>query len=286
MSLQHSPDHSQLSRFGRAALAYAERCSWQLFPLPPRSKDHPLVKWGSKATSDLDQLATWWTRWPAANPALTTGQRSGIVVVDIDPRHGGDRTWAELLDLNGTADTLEAVTGSGGRHIYFQAPTEALKSVNGGLGEGVDTKANGGYVVLPPSVHPNGNAYFWDTEGLSPAPVPPWLLALWPRVDARRTTPRGAAVLGAPIIDGERNSTLTSLAGALRRRGLGQTAIEAALLAENIERCQPPLPDADVLGIAQSIGRYPPGRYPSAPHRPSGRNTHRKIHIPPMVIGL
>ena len=150
---------------GRAAVAYAARYRWQLFPLAPRQKDTPLVKWGVGATSDPRQITEWWRRWPNANPALATGRRSGVVVADTDPRHGGDRTWAELLDINGPVDTLEVVTGSGGRHYYFQAPVVPLRSVNGGLGEGIDAKADGGYVVLPPSIHPNGNSYFWDSEG-------------------------------------------------------------------------------------------------------------------------
>jgi hypothetical protein len=186
---------SPLSPIGKAALAYATRYSWELFPLLPRHKDHPLVKWGKGATSDPAQITRYWARWPDANIALATGRRSRVVVADIDARSGGHETWADLLDEHAPIDTLEVVTGSGGgsHHVYFEAPDTPLQSVNGGLGIGIDAKADGGYVVLPPSIHPSGGVYAWDTSAVPPSLLPDWLFQLWPKAqvvkDARRNGP-------------------------------------------------------------------------------------------------
>lgn len=100
---------------------------------------------------------------------------------------------------------------------------------------------------------------FWPPEDeLSPCPA---LVQLYQEclaaVETTTARPPQVAGEGARIPEGQRNATLTSLAGAMRRRGASLEAIEAALAAEN-QRCDPPLPDAEIQGIAASIGRYPP----------------------------
>ena len=262
-----------LSHIGQEAVSYASRYRWEVFPLMPRHKDNPLIKWGSGATSDPKLIAEMWTRWPQANIALATGKRSGVVIVDIDPRHDGDRTWAELQDIHGAApDTLTSLSGrgDGGTHLYWQAPDIPLKSIAGALGQGVDCKAQGGYVVLPPSIHPSGGTYCWDTDGVAPAPAPAWLLALWPPAghpSATESSNRpGAARLPATITEGQRNTLFTSLAGSMRRRGATEGAIIAALLELNTT-CPTPLPEPELRKIATSISRYAPGRPPAKPGR-------------------
>jgi putative DNA primase/helicase len=104
---------------------------------------------------------------------------------------------------------------------------------------------------------------------LSEAPL--WLLALV--VDAEPATSRTgrpASDATGAIETGRRNSTLTSLAGTMRQRGFSESAIEAALLAENHGRCLPPLDDEEVSRIARSVARYPPGRL-AIPDRQAGR---------------
>ena len=97
---------------------------------------------------------------------------------------------------------------------------------------------------------------------------------------------RLAERVGGTIPENERNSTLASMAGSMRRRGFGQAAIDSALLIENQEKCAPPLSEEEVLTIARSIGRYAPGSPLSAHLNLLGKNTHRKRFIPSMVIGL
>jgi hypothetical protein len=90
-----------------------------------------------------------------------------------------------------------------------------------------------------------------------------------------RGTIRGNHLLLSPevILEGQRNATLTSLAGAMRHKGFGEAAIHAALLAENAERCHPPLPEAEIARIVRSVGRYAPAVAGGSPHRASGAKT-------------
>ena len=126
---------------------------------------HPLTTNGLKdASTNPEQINKWWTRWPDANIGVITGKVSGIVVVDVDPEKGGMESWNELQDIHGRVDTLTAVTGGGGIHLYFQAPAEELKSTAGEMGPGLDTRAEGGYVVAPPSMHISGRRYEWEWE--------------------------------------------------------------------------------------------------------------------------
>lgn len=118
---------------------------------------HPRTRRGLKdATSDEGQIREWWSRWPRANIAVVTGVGSGLLVVDIDgPK--GERSATEL-DL---PPTVEARTGrKGGRHLFY-ACAEEVRSTKGLLGDGIDTRCRGGYVVAPPSLHRSGRRYWW-----------------------------------------------------------------------------------------------------------------------------
>ena len=161
------------------ALRYAAR-EWHLVPLHypingrcscgkqncPTPAKHPLTPNGLKdATTNSEQIREWWQRWPDANIGIVTGQVSGIVVVDVDAGHGGLESWAELQDIHGRINTLTSLTGGGGMHLWFQAPADELKSTAGTIAPGIDTRAEGGYVVAPPSLHISGQRYAWEPEG-------------------------------------------------------------------------------------------------------------------------
>ena len=182
---------------------------------------HPRTSHGLlDATTDPATITEWWTLWPDANIGVRTGIISGIVVVDVDPRHEGDRTWSELQDFHGRVDTSESYTGGGGSHYFFQAPEDGLKSVNNApLGPGVDLKGEGGYVIAPPSRHESGDYYEWVTEGIAPTPIPDWLLSIWPKSNIGANGHHAVESIGETIPDGRRNSRLASLAGTMRRRG-------------------------------------------------------------------
>lgn len=219
------------------------------------------------ASTDPDRVTYWWTANPMANVGIATGKVSGLVVLDIDPRHGGDDSFYDLITKYGRLpDTLEVLTGGGGRHLYFKYPAgvDYLKSGAGVLGAGLDIRADGGYVVAPPSLHASGNSYMWeassDPEHDEPADLPGWLLDL--------LLPGGASgnghkpqhqAQGGKILQGQRNTWLTSEAGRMRRAGMDEPAILAALKTLNRQNCQPPLDEAEVERIAHSVCRYQPG---------------------------
>lgn len=154
-----------MSRLLRAALAYADRLGWPVFPLLPRGKDPLVPRWrGGRgfldATTDAAQIREWWTRTPLANIGIACDERSGLLVLDVDPRHGGDDELAELEAQHGELPvTPMGLTGGGGQHYAHRRA--AGVGYRGKLAEGIDVKANG-YIVAPPSIHPNGQPYRWD----------------------------------------------------------------------------------------------------------------------------
>ena len=97
--------------------------------------------------------------------------------------------------------------------------------------------------------------------GQKPTPMPGWLLEIFPKPESSISPASGEPEPGR-IPEGQRNTTLASMAGSMRRPGFGQGAITDALLRENRERCDPPLSDKEVEDIARSIGSYPAGSTP------------------------
>lgn len=173
-----------------AALDYAAR-GWRVLPLhtPQRGGrcsclsdgctspgKHPRTMRGvHDATTDEATIRRWWARWPAANVGIATG--GGLVVLDVDPRHGGDASLAELEEAHDWVRTLTARTGSGGLHLYLAGDLPA----RAGMLPGLDLKASGGYVVAPPSLHACGRRYEWvapEDLPTEPQPVPTWFAAM------------------------------------------------------------------------------------------------------------
>lgn len=231
---------------------------------------HPITQHGLKdATTDPAIINTWWTKYPWANVGVLTGQESGIVVLDIDPRHNGDDTLFDLVTKNGKLpDTLESLTGGGGKHLIFQYPGKHIPNDSKGaiFGPGIDVRGDGGYIVAVPSMHISGKNYEWevssDPNTTPPLSLPAWALQMFPNGNGNHTQPQ-QPIPGKKIGQGRRNQKLTSLAGSMRKRGFSQTAIEKALLDYNKQNCYPPLTDQEVLAIAQSIAKYAPARAPT-----------------------
>lgn len=142
------------------ALSYAQR-GWAVFPCTGK---RPRTEHGVKdATTDADQIRTWWTTWPNANIGLATGQVSGLYVVDID-----DLDALSSLTL---APTLVASTPRGGLHYYYERPDgDGWGNTAGKLATKVDTRGDGGYVIAPGSSI-DGTRYEWRQER-DPAPLP------------------------------------------------------------------------------------------------------------------
>lgn len=160
------------------------------------------------ASTDLRLIAEWFTRYPLANVGVRPPD--GLLVLDVDPRNGGDRTLAELqLRFTWLPATLEAATGGGGRHLWYAYGGPIRR---GTLGAGVDVKTSSGLLVMPPSLHASGRRYSWTTQ-LPVAWAPEWLGGILdPPRPARASTVTGnghglvRAVAAAS--EGNRNNVL------------------------------------------------------------------------------
>ena len=237
----------------------ADGCDCHRIGCPSIGKHPRIDDWTNAATADEGKINTWWRTWPHANIGVLTGPPSGLVVLDVDPRHGGDESIQKLIEEHGQLPWCPAVeTGSGGQHYYLRHPGRLIKS-RAGILPGLDVKGDGGMVVAPPSVHATGMSYRWydgysPLEAVIPLPdIPDWLMALLVKEDERDGKP--APPLPEYIPQGGRRAALLSLAGSMRRRGAGQGAIFAALMAENAEKCRPPLDRGEVAQIASSAVR-------------------------------
>lgn len=223
---------------------------------------HPLYSgWYKNSTTDIEQIKKWWTEKPQANIGVPTGEKSGWLVLDVDD--GGDATIGELEITHGKLpDTVTAITGSGGRHKIFKYPKGIKIPNKTKFAKGLDTRSNGGLIVVSPSLHISGKRYKW-MEGLNPANMkladaPEWLLEEMCKGNKADSNKNSSSNSDNSIPEGNRNSTLASYAGAMRRRGMSEAGIIAALMAENETRLSPPLDEAEVRKIAESICRYKP----------------------------
>lgn len=237
-----------------AAAALAAR-GWPVFPVG-RNKRPRLKRWPEVATTDPAQIHSWWTREHAgAGVGVLCGGRSGIVVVDVDPRHDGEAGLSALETRYGVLPrTLSARTGGGGRHLYFLQPRGVLirnKTALDGV-PGVDVRGDGGYVVAPPSLHESGGRYEWiqENERLGRLPCA-WIDLLG---DVRPTT--DAAPAASPIRSQLRPSTVDFLAfGAARGTRndyLFKAAANMAVCGWSLDNARPRL----LAGCAACVPPY------------------------------
>jgi hypothetical protein len=221
---------------------------------------HPRISdWGNKWSKDPDVIDQWLTKWPGTNIGIVTGEPSGIVVIDVDPRNGGVDALDDLQRKFGKLpETWMVLTGGGGYHYYFKLSIGVRLPKE--LCAGVDIKGDGGMVLAPGSLHVSGKRYEWEVSScpgeVGLADLPEWVISCATNI---KTTAIKSADNDPVYAEGGRNDKLTSLAGSMRKRGMSETAILAALREENKEKCLPPLPDDEVQTIAKSAGRWEPG---------------------------
>lgn len=257
------------SQMIRAALQYASR-GWPVLPLhfptaqgcscgagcpaPSRAK-HPfelMVRHGvQQASTDPEVIEEWWAREPRLNVGIRC---SRFLVLDVDPRAGGDAALADFVRVHGRLPvTPSARTGSGGWHFLFEHPPCLVR---GKIVPGLDVKSAGGYIVAAPSRHISGGAYRWLRGPDTPlAPLPPWLLSLVRReerpppirVDSsvssldRVRRARAYAAKLEPAVSGQGGHTQAFLVAQRIALGFGLSEGEAfAALVEWNATCQPP----------------------------------------------
>lgn len=232
---------------------------WCLHPLKSRDKVPLLKNWPALATSDLTQVNRWNDQFPECNWGIATGTKSGLFAVDCDGDIGLD--WLKM-QVDGGWELPEswAVHTARGLHLYFLLPRDAtIRTSVGKIAPGVDLRGEGGFVAAPPSIHPSGKRYAIVDNSSPVSPAPAWLLdALQAETLPAERKARSPMRLDT-LLEGQRNDGLTRFGGTLRRKGYGQAEIEAELLKANIRRCLPPLPNAEIAKIANSVGRYPAG---------------------------
>jgi len=234
----------------------------RLFPCGPQAKTPLLKGWPTLASSDPATIQKWDVKYPGCNWGVATGRVSGLFVLDVDSEKGRASLATLEAHHRPLPPTLTSRTGrvDGGEHGYFFCPEGAIiRCSTGKIGEGLDVRGDGGYAIVPPSVHESGRAYEWIDPDAIIAEASPWLLEMV--TDSRSKIGPEAS---QTIPQGRRNVTLTSRAGKMRRRGMTQEEIEAALLVDNASCCRPPLPQDEVRGIARSVSRYEPASRPNA----------------------
>jgi len=263
--VEYRPGSSQLD----LALEYGAR-GWRVLPMHAIASSectcreagckhpgkHPRLKsWQRIATSRSARIRAWWQQWPDANVGVLTGGKVGLLVLDVDPRTGGDLSLLAVERICGRLPvTPRSRTGTGGWHYWFTCWPD-VPSRAGALGPGLDIKSRAGCVTAPPSVG-RDQPYAWELspEACDLAPFPAVLVALLAHLHARPLPPRpslqvigspdgldayGAAALRAELedltraVEGQRNHQLNRAAfnmGQLIAAGaLPRPRVEAAL---------------------------------------------------------
>jgi putative DNA primase/helicase len=259
-----------------AALAYAQQ-GLPVFPLWPvragqcacgvtdckNAGKHPiatLAPQGLKnATVDPTVITTWWTRWPDANIAGRLG--NGVaVVLDVDPRHGGNESLAELIAENGSLPKGPVtLTGGGGKHYWFKHPG-GVAPIAHGFRPGLDFQGDNTYVLLPPSSHRSGNEYRWETPlGTVPLPmVPAWLFSAADR--PTRSTKRFEAGADGRIPHGQHHDFIVQTAASFASRIAGIT--EPVLMRQVTGALRESIDDVDAhaqeidQAVRSAMGKY------------------------------
>lgn len=276
------------------AIEYAQK-GLAVFPLCERDK-RPTTRNGFKdATTDLNQISEWWKQNPNYNIGIATGTISGgLVVIDVDQdsskgKDGFASITAWMREHGKVNTTAEVNTGRGGLHLYYRTDKQFGNRTN--LLKNVDVRADGGYVVAPPSIHPNGKPYLWNAEGYG------WEYGIQTAgqtvIDLLNYSPnqnqQSFKVEGDVIPDGMRTDTLFKLTCSLIDKGLSENAIKASVRAENDSRCNPPLTDKELeqnVFTAFKRGYQPTHSYQSngvEPSRTEQNEVKQEVVLPSIV---
>ena len=246
------------------ALSYAAM-GWPVFPCQVDGKA-PATAHGLKdATTDTAQIESWWNTNPDFNIGHSTG--SGTVWIDLDKNHqdgvDGEKTLAEWEAVHGSLpQTVESQTAKGGKHRPYQVDGQFRNRT--GLYPGIDVRGDGGYVILPPSVV-GGKEYKW----VKPPSITEIAEADTAVYNFLSPVPKGFDAFSPPYVapdsleEGNRTNGLLRMLGSLQAKGLTDEAIRAAIVAENDNRCNPPLSDNELeREVFPALRRFPKGTAP------------------------
>lgn len=228
---------------------------------------HPRTQNGLKdASRDITIINDWFQKYPNSNLALTTGRNNGFIVIDVDINKNIGKYGNESLDdletrLGKLPDTVEQITGSGGRHLLFKAPDFAISNRTG-IEPWIDIKGENGYIVVSPSIHICGNTYEWEASSrigeIEIATLPDnWLKFI---IGEKKKDNKEISISGEQFPDGKRNTSLFKIACSLISKGYLHDEIKALLIEANLKRCVPPLNENEIdIILNGATNRYPKG---------------------------
>lgn len=238
-------------------------CSCRLGAACQAKGKHPIPPGWQKDAIDEDELERYWLQNEHYNIGLVTGQRTNLVVLDIDVKHNGYESLSDLETKHGALPkTITANTGGGGKHFFFQYPAGMLIPNKGNLCPGLDIRGEGGQVVAMPSYHNDSkNRYTW-AKGLTPsdivaAPMPEWLIGL---IQDQESVWVSSIQTGEETANtyygGTRNNSLFRMGCRLRViKDLNPEELGRMLHDLNQSKCQPPLDKGEVDLIIGSVLR-------------------------------
>lgn len=216
------------------ALAYLAR-GWPIFPVLGSDKQkRALIRWGvyQNRLPTEAEVKQWWRQWPDAGIGLATGRLAQTVVVDIDPQHGGT---SKGLPATG----VRAQSGGGGEHYFYAYPKDFTGYVHGQVNSelhedpqrrGRDVRADGNYIILPPSLHWTGNRYAWIDQASEQLPPPGWALTPWQKT-ANETEKWLTDLFDKGPAPGTRNDQLARAAGYLASHSIALDVAQSLLRA-------------------------------------------------------
>lgn len=246
-----------------AALYYLEKLKWSVIPISPGTKDRPMVKWSDYQDHlpTREEVTKWWTDNPNANIAAITGKISNLFVVDHDkykPEYSHDEALKYFPD---SIETPIAKSPRGGEHQYYQHAEIKNPTTKTSIIPAVDTRGDGGIIILPPSVNGNGKKYEWI---IKPSDVP---LAAAPIsfINKINSIVYGGVtdqeksvredVLQSVTINlnkGTRDDSLFHIAHTMMKGGASLKDIEIVLTLVS-ERCKPPFPKDEMFAKIESV---------------------------------
>lgn len=211
---------------------------------------HPRsARWQKVATTNRGQIQKWWSRHPNANIGIVADDN---VIIDVDPKNGGTLQSAidAYPDMEAVIKLSYTVKSGSGWHHYFKNTGARIPARKGTslLGKGIDVLTGNNYVVAPPSNHISGNIY--ELIGGELSELPDVLRALTMPLKQAKKAPDG---IPDDIPEGQRNTTLTSIAGTLFKQQTDFFEVYIKLLEVNNSRCHPPLGMDEVKQIARNI---------------------------------
>jgi hypothetical protein len=250
-----------LNPLGTAALKLAAK-GMRIFPIIEQQKEPAIVDNLSRATIDTNVIKGWW-RSRDFNIGIATGEGAGVWVLDIDGEEGEATLRALEAGHSALPPTVEAITGKG-RHLYFRWPPDGPEIRNTQHRDdipGIDVRGNGGFAIVPPSIHPSGRTYAWSVDSASEfADAPDWLINLVTNKSRSNGGPGEAMsperwrTFVSETHDGSRRShAIARLSGLLLRRFIDPLVALDLVRMFNALHCAPPLEEAEVIRIVTDI---------------------------------